>query len=99
MGHPHFAFKFSKCDARMYHMRKANVRDLRYRFPEVEAMLREGEEIQITKRKRVIAWLVPNHAGPPVRRPDFLGRLKKIYGSKTLKVAGSDLLARERERY
>ncbi len=80
-------------------MRKANVRDLRYRFPEVEALLREGEEIQITKRRRVIAWMVPVKATLPVRRPDFLGRLKKLYGNKALKVAGADLLARERERH
>jgi hypothetical protein len=29
--------------------------------------------------------------------PDFLGRLKKIYGKKVLKVSGAELLRRERE--
>ena len=67
-----------QCDAKMYHMRKATVRDLRYRFREVENHLREGEEIQITKRKRVIARLVPAKPAVPSRRPDFLARLKKI---------------------
>ncbi len=43
----------------MYHMTKASVRDLRYRFHEVEDLLRQGQEIQITKRRRVIARLVP----------------------------------------
>ncbi len=43
----------------MHHMKKATVRDLRYRFREVENLLREGEEIEITKRKRVIARLLP----------------------------------------
>jgi len=37
-------------DAKMHHMRKATVRDLRYRFPVVEDLLGEGEEVQITKR-------------------------------------------------
>ncbi len=50
----------------MYHMRKATVRDLRYRFREVENLLREGEEIQITKRKRVIARLMPVQPGRPL---------------------------------
>lgn len=83
----------------MHHMKTATVRDLRYRFSEVESLLQEGEEIQITKRKRVIARLSPVQAKAPRRRPDFLGRLRKIYGGKILKVSGAQLLARERDRY
>ena len=82
----------------MYHMRKATVRDLRYRFREVENLLREGEEIQITKRTKIIARLVPVKLAIPSQRPDFLARLKKIYRGKPLKVSGADLISRERER-
>lgn len=82
----------------MYHMRKATVRDLRYRFREVENLLREGEEIQITKRKRVIARLMPAQPATSPPRPDFLARLKKIY-RKPMKVSGADLISRERDRY
>ena len=83
----------------MYHMAKASVRDLRYRFAEVEGMLREGEAIQITKRKRVIATLVPAKAPILKKRPDFLARLKKICGAKTLKVSGAALLAKDRGQH
>jgi antitoxin (DNA-binding transcriptional repressor) of toxin-antitoxin stability system len=79
-------------------MRKATVRDLRYRFREVEDLLREGEEIQITKRKRVIARLVPDKPAVPTRRPDFLARLNKIYRGKRMKVSGTELVAQERGR-
>lgn len=82
----------------MYHM-QASVRDLRYRFPEVERLLREGEEIQITKRKRVIATLSPVRPATPNKTPDFLARLKKIYGAKMLKVSGATLVAKDRDRY
>jgi antitoxin (DNA-binding transcriptional repressor) of toxin-antitoxin stability system len=82
----------------MYHMRKATVRDLRYRFREVENLLREGEEVQITKRKRVIARLMPVQSKVPSPRPDFLARLKKIYRGKFLKVSGAELVSRERDR-
>lgn len=73
-------------------MKNATVRDLRYRFPEIEARLREGEAIPITKRKRVIARLVPVK---PRRRswPDFLARLKRIYGRKVSKMTGAELVA------
>ncbi len=83
----------------MYHMRNATVRDLRYRFREVENLLREGEEIHITKRKRVIARLVPIKPAGRSQRPDFLARLKDIYRDKPLKVSGAELVSRERDRY
>jgi antitoxin (DNA-binding transcriptional repressor) of toxin-antitoxin stability system len=82
----------------MHHMRKATVRDLRYRFREVESILREGEEIQITKRKQVIARLVPAKTAVPSRRPDFMARLKKLYRGMPLKVSGAELVSRDRER-
>jgi antitoxin (DNA-binding transcriptional repressor) of toxin-antitoxin stability system len=55
----------------MYHMRTISVRDLRYDFKSVERILREGEEVQITKRRRAIARLVPEPT-TPVALPDFM---------------------------
>ena len=83
----------------MYHMRSASVSDLRYRFSIVEEMLCDGNEIAITKRRRVIARLLPVKRAVAARRPDFLVRLQKIYGHKIPKTAGADLLANERGRY
>ena len=90
---------FTSCDAILHHMRKASIRDLRYRFSAVEDLLRDGEEIHITKRKRVIARLLPAKATAPSRRPDFMGRLKKIYRRKSLKVSGAELVSLERGRF
>jgi antitoxin (DNA-binding transcriptional repressor) of toxin-antitoxin stability system len=83
----------------MHHMKKASVRDLRYHFSVVENLLRDGEEIHITKRKRVIARLLPPQPSSPVPRPDFAARVKKIFGKKRLKVSGAEQLAAERERF
>jgi len=83
----------------MYHMRKATVRDLRYRFSVVEELLREGQEIHITKRKQIIARLLPPAASGPIRMPDFGARMRVIFGKKKLKVSGARLLARDRERF
>lgn len=82
----------------MYHMTKASVRDLRYKFRQVEDLLRQGEEIQITKRKRIIAKLIPVDKAK-VKRPDFAGRLKRIFGNRVLKVTGAELISRDRERF
>lgn len=83
----------------MYHMKRASVRDLRYRFSEVERLLRDGEKVEITKRRRVIARLTPVVSRARGRRPNFLSRLRAIYGSKVLKVSGKNLIAQERGRY
>lgn len=80
-------------------MRKATVRDLRYRFSVVEELLREGKEIQITKRKHIIARLLPPAAPGPIRMPDFRSRMKAIFGNKKLKVSGARLIAQDRERF
>lgn len=86
-------------DAKMHHMKKATVRDLRYRFSVVEDLLGEGEEVQVTKRKRIIARLLPVKPLASPRRPDFLARLKKLYRGKLLKVAAAELLCSERDRF
>ncbi len=83
----------------MYHMKRATLRDLRYKFPAVEHLLDAGEEIEITRRKRVIARLLPPAQTSRAKRPDFLERLRRIYGNKRLETGGAELLAKERDRF
>jgi antitoxin (DNA-binding transcriptional repressor) of toxin-antitoxin stability system len=80
-------------------MTKASVSDLRYRFRKLEDLLRQGQEIQITKRNRVIATLVPAKKEARIELPDFEARLKKIYGNRKMKVSGAKLIARDRDRF
>ena len=87
------------CDATMYHMKKATVRDLRYKFPKIEAELLSGEEIEITKQNRVIARLMPVRPQRTKARPDFLKMLRDIYGDKVMKTRGVDLISEQRGRF
>ena len=80
-------------------MTKASVGDLRYRFSKLEYLLRHGEEIQITKRNRVIARLVPQREEKAIEIPDFMARLKKIYGDRKMKVTGAELIVEDRDRF
>jgi len=80
-------------------MKRATVRDLRYAFKEVEAQLAEGEEIEIVRRNKVIAKLVPVCHAAPVEKPDFLARMRKIHGDVILHPSNAELLAVERERF
>ena len=83
----------------MYHMKKASVRDLRYEFKKIERLLHRGEEIQITKRRRVIARLVPETLQNPTVLPDFLSRLHANYGEEIPATSGAELVAEDRKRY
>ena len=83
----------------MHHMKTASVRDLRYNFPAVERMLLQGETIEITKRKRVIGQLVPVAPKVKPKMPDFIVRLRRIYGNEVLTPSGAERIAEERDRY
>lgn len=72
------------------------MRDLRYNFKKIEGMLRRGEEIRITKRRRVIGRLVPERPTEPVELPDFLGRMRAIYGGKVFETSGAEIIAEGR---
>jgi len=80
----------------MYPVRRVTVSDLRYRFSVIEQSLRDGEEVQITRRKGVVARLLPPEPVLPVEMPDFLGRMNKIFGKKRLKMSGAEQIAMDR---
>jgi antitoxin (DNA-binding transcriptional repressor) of toxin-antitoxin stability system len=79
-------------------MRKAPVRDLRYDFRKIEGYLRLGEEVEITKRRRTIARLIPERVWATKQMPDFLERLRSIFGDKTLSISGAELISQDRCR-
>lgn len=82
----------------MCHMKQASIRDLRYRFPEIERMLRRGETIEITRRGKPIGCLAPARPEPAaVAMPDIMARLRRIHGNKVFKVSNAELIRRDRD--
>jgi antitoxin (DNA-binding transcriptional repressor) of toxin-antitoxin stability system len=79
-------------------MKTATVRDLRYHFAEIEKRLERGEEIEIRKRKRVIARLVPVRP-KPTAYPDFGARARKIFGDRVTELTGTQIVSEGRDRY
>ena len=80
-------------------MKTVSVRDLRYDFKMVERILREGDEIQITKRRQVIARLVPEGPVRATILPDFMAQLDTIYGGECSPVSGAEIVRLDRDRY
>lgn len=66
-------------------MKTASVRELRQNFGNLLTWIEEGQEIQITMRRRVVARLVPERTKPSkLKMPNFAARLKKIHGNKVI---------------
>lgn len=80
-------------------MKTASVRDLRYDFKKLSRLLQQGEEVQITSRRRVIARLVPETEAPSAELPDFLARMKANFGDQILAVSAADITSEDRNRY
>ncbi len=63
-------------------MKTASVRDLRNSFARVSRWIEAGETVEVTKRGRVFARIMP--AEPPktgrIAKPDILARLRADFG-------------------
>ena len=77
-------------------MKRVSSRELRYDFKSVERVLREGDEIQVTKRGKVIARLSPEPTEKPPL-PDFLGNIREIFGDRVLTITGAQIISEDRD--
>ena len=91
-------FALIESDGKVHHMKSVSVRDLRYNFSAVERTLKQGDTIEVTKRRRVIAKLVPVAPAKP-KIPDFMARLRRIYGDRKMKVSNAELIALDRGHF
>jgi antitoxin (DNA-binding transcriptional repressor) of toxin-antitoxin stability system len=76
-------------------MKSVTIRDLRYRFSEVEAHLQRGEEVEVRRRQQPVAKLVPLR--PTREYPNFAAVQREIFGHRKRKMAdGAELAALNR---
>jgi antitoxin (DNA-binding transcriptional repressor) of toxin-antitoxin stability system len=70
-------------------MKTATIRDLRYDFSRVEAWIRNGNEIEVTKHGRPIARItpLPKLGQHKLVKPDIMARLKKTWGNRVFSAA------------
>lgn len=75
-------------------MKTATVRDLRNHFAQVSAWIEGGEEVELTKRGKVVARIIPVRSKAPAKpAAHYLRRLKRIYGDQV--TSDSQELIRE----
>ena len=78
-------------------MKTATVRDLRNSFARISRWLEAGESVEVTKRGRIFARILP--AAPPkgkrVPKPDILARLRADFGDFVIPDKQADEILRE----
>ena len=79
-------------------MGKASIRDLRYNFPRIRRLLRQGECVEITERGKVIG-LLQTAAPAQGKWPDFAARWKTQFKGRVLQPTAAEMLREERDRY
>jgi antitoxin (DNA-binding transcriptional repressor) of toxin-antitoxin stability system len=78
-------------------MKSVTVRELRTQFPKIEAMLLNGEELAVTKRGQVLAWLVQPATRAKKRKLDFKKRFGGSVKHSESRTNLLDMLLEERE--
>ncbi len=71
------------------HMRRSSVREVQHNLPKILRAIDAGEVVEITRRNRVVARLVPAATRPSAGLPDFVARARAIWGGRSGKRPAS----------
>jgi antitoxin (DNA-binding transcriptional repressor) of toxin-antitoxin stability system len=84
-------------------MKTATVRQIRNAFPSVLRLIRNGESVAITSRRKVVATLIPPTANKTSCRirpwANLEARFVVIQKQPMLRLTGAEMLAEERDRF
>lgn len=83
-------------------MKTATIADLRNHFPKVFRWIEEGESVDLTRRGKVVAQLIPKRPEPPkmVKWPDFEAIQREVFGENLeARKFEKNIVLEERETY
>lgn len=82
----------------MLYMRTATVREVQHHLSKVLAWVEKGEEVQITRRNKAIAKIIPTNASARrVILPAFEARARQIWGQEPAGKTLSQVVLDERD--
>ncbi len=65
----------------MSNMKSATVREVQHNLNEVLSWVARGEEVQVYRRKQLVAKLVPP-SPVAIESPDFIARARRVWGKR-----------------
>lgn len=62
-------------------MKRVSVGAVQHNFSDVLRAVAAGEEVQVVKRKHVVARVIPDSGSPTREFPDFVSRSRDLFGT------------------
>ena len=74
-------------------MKTTTIRELKHETGKVLGWVARGETVEVQRRRKPIARLCPPDQPAEIERPDFVGRLRAVYRTKTLRRTGTAVVS------
>lgn len=84
------------CHVIVSQMKTTTIRELRHDTSTVLSWVSGGETVEVRRRGKPVAVLSSCRRERRVVRPDYVGRLKAIYGDGILPTTGTDIVGDSR---
>jgi antitoxin (DNA-binding transcriptional repressor) of toxin-antitoxin stability system len=84
------------CHVMVAHMKTSTIRELKHSTSTVLGWVATGETVEVRRRNQLVAVLSPPKRAGRIAKPDFVARLRKVYGSAVLPVTGTALVSESR---
>jgi antitoxin (DNA-binding transcriptional repressor) of toxin-antitoxin stability system len=73
-------------------MKQASIREIKHETSRVLGMVEAGQTVELRRRRKPVAILSPPMKDKAVEMPDFVARLRRIYGDRILETTGTELV-------
>ncbi|MFM7181526.1 MAG: type II toxin-antitoxin system Phd/YefM family antitoxin [Verrucomicrobiales bacterium] len=77
-------------------MKTFTIMETQHNLARVLREIEAGREVRITRRRKVVARLLPPESPPEVQFPPFLARARGVWGEKWKGLASDELLDESR---
>jgi len=73
-------------------MKSTTIRELKHATSTVLSWVAGGETVEVRRRRKPVAMLIPLKRKAPIARPAFEARLRAIYGGASLSTTATELV-------
>ncbi len=84
------------CHGNVSHMKTTTIRELRHDTTTVLGWVAGGESVEVQRRGVPVAVLSQHSRKQRIVRPDFIARIRAVYGDTALSTTATDLISESR---
>jgi antitoxin (DNA-binding transcriptional repressor) of toxin-antitoxin stability system len=84
------------CHVKVPHVKTTTIRELKHATSTVLRWVAAGETVEVRRRNHPVAVLSPPKRAGRIAKPDFVARLRRVYGTTVLPVTGTAIISESR---